>query len=150
MYPRRTGGKHFRLDHVTQNALAARNNEAWKLGKGLLRTWSCVGERKGLVMYFGQEFYSKPTTLIELDSLQSILLQISDCWQITKPLLDFTLKSKWRAPQVVACENIHFSSLFAAWDVSLGGSSATQRQKFYADDVKSVWKPVRSADWLTE
>ena len=78
------------------------------------------------MMYSGQELYSKPTTLIELDSLQSILLQISDCWQITKPLLDFTLKSKWRAPQVVACENIHFSLLFAAWDVSLGGSSATQ------------------------
>ena len=32
------GGKHFRLDHVTQNALAARNNKAWKLGEGLLRT----------------------------------------------------------------------------------------------------------------
>ena len=144
MYPRLTGGKHFRLDHVTQNALAARNNKAWKLGKGLLRTWSCVGERKGLVMYFGQELHSKPTTLIELDSLQSILLQI------TKPLLDFTLKSKWRAPQIVACENIRFSSVFAAWDVSLGGSSATQRQKLYADDVKSVRKPVRSADWLTE
>ena len=27
-YPRRTGEKHLRLDHVTRNALAARNNEA--------------------------------------------------------------------------------------------------------------------------
>ena len=101
-------------------------------------------------MYFGQELYYKPTTLIELYSLQSILLQISDCWQITKRLLDFTLKSKWRAAQIVPCDNIRFSLVFAAWDVSLGGSSATQRQKFYADDVKSVRKPVRSADWLTE
>ena len=140
MYPRRTGGKHFRLDHVTQNALAARNNEARKLGKGLLRTWLCVGERKRLVMYSGQELYSKPTTLIELDSLQSILLQISDYWQITKPLLDFTLKSKWRAPQVVACENIHFFSLFAAWDVSLGGSSATQRwRKICPETGRKRW-----------
>ena len=50
----------------------------------------------------------------------------------------------------VACENIRFSSLFAAGDVSRGGTSATQRQKFHTDDVKSVQNPVRSADWSTE
>ena len=31
----------------------------------------------------------------------------------------------------VACENIRFSSLFAAVDVSWGGTSATQQQKFH-------------------
>ena len=36
---------------------------------------------------------------------------------------------------LVACENIRFSSLFAAGDVSRGGTSATQRQKFHTDDV---------------
>ena len=50
----------------------------------------------------------------------------------------------------LACENIRFSSLFAARDVSRGGTCATQRQKFHADDVKSVRNPVRSADWSTE
>ena len=50
----------------------------------------------------------------------------------------------------IACENIPFSSLFAAVDVSRGGTSATQRQKFHTDDVKSVRNPVRSADWSTE
>ena len=30
---------------------------------------------------------------------------------------------------------MHFSSLFAAGDVSQGGTSATQRQKFHTDDV---------------
>ena len=50
----------------------------------------------------------------------------------------------------LACENIRFSSLFVAWDVSRGGTSATQRQKFHTDDVKSVQNPVRSADWSTE
>ena len=50
----------------------------------------------------------------------------------------------------VACKNIRFSSLFAAGDVSRGGTSATQRQKFHTDDVKSVRNPVRSADWSTE
>ena len=52
--------------------------------------------------------------------------------------------------QLVACENIRFSSLFTAGDVSRGGMSATQRQKFHTDDVKSVQNPVRSADWSTE
>ena len=35
----------------------------------------------------------------------------------------------------LSCENIRFSSLFAARDVSRGGTSATQRQKFHADDA---------------
>jgi len=35
----------------------------------------------------------------------------------------------------LACENIRFSSLFAAGDVSPGGTSATQRQKFHTDDA---------------
>ena len=51
---------------------------------------------------------------------------------------------------MLACENIRFSSLFVAVDVSRGGMSATQRQKFHTDDVKSVRNPVRSADWSTE
>ena len=40
--------------------------------------------------------------------------------------------AKWSS---LACENIRFSSLFAAGDVSRGGTSATQRQKFHTDDV---------------
>ena len=35
-------------------------------------------------------------------------------------------------------------------DVSRGGTSATQRQKFHTDDAKSVRNLVRSADWSTE
>ena len=35
----------------------------------------------------------------------------------------------------LSCENIRFSSLFAARDVSRGGTSATQRQKFHTDDA---------------
>ena len=50
----------------------------------------------------------------------------------------------------VACENIRFSSLLVAGDVSRGGTSVTQRQKFHTDDVKSVRNPVRSADWSTQ
>ena len=34
-------------------------------------------------------------------------------------------------------------------DVSQGGTSVTQRQKFHTDDAKSVRNPVRSAHWLT-
>ena len=36
---------------------------------------------------------------------------------------------------LIACENIRFSSLFAAGDVSRGGTSVTQRQKFHTDDA---------------
>ena len=35
----------------------------------------------------------------------------------------------------LACENIRSSSLFAAGDVSRGGTSATQQQKFHTDDA---------------
>ena len=35
-------------------------------------------------------------------------------------------------------------------DVSRGGKSATQRQKFHTDNAKSVRNPVRSANWSTE
>ena len=35
----------------------------------------------------------------------------------------------------MAGENICFSSFFAAGDVSRGGTSATQRQKFHIDDT---------------
>ena len=35
----------------------------------------------------------------------------------------------------LACENIRFSTLFAAGHVSRGGMSATQRQKFHTDDA---------------
>ena len=35
----------------------------------------------------------------------------------------------------LACENIRSSSLFAAVDVSRGGTSTTQRQKFHTDDA---------------
>ena len=45
-------------------------------------------------------------------------------------------QEKWLLEEkVLACENIRFSSLFAAGDVSRGGTSATQRQKFHTDDA---------------
>ena len=41
----------------------------------------------------------------------------------------------WRFYTPVACKNICFSQLFVAGDVSQGGMSATQRQKFHTDDT---------------
>ena len=35
----------------------------------------------------------------------------------------------------LACENIRFSLLFATGDISRGGTSATQWQKFHTDDA---------------
>ena len=48
----------------------------------------------------------------------------------------------------LACENSHFSSLLAARDLSLLGTSTPQWQKFHTDDVKFVRSLVRSSDWL--
>ena len=39
------------------------------------------------------------------------------------------------AASLLACENIRLSSRFTAGDVSRGGMSATQRQKFHTDDA---------------
>ena len=36
---------------------------------------------------------------------------------------------------MVACENLPFSSLFAAGDFSRGGTSATEQQKFHTDNA---------------
>ena len=60
------------------------------------------------------------------------------------------MQSLFPAAVIVACENIHFSTFFAAGDVPRGGTSATQRQKFHTDDVQYVQNPVRSPDWSTE
>ena len=62
----------------------------------------------------------------------------------------WVISNFYMAWELVACENIRFSLLFAAGDVSRGGTSATHRQKFHTDDVKSVRNTVRSADWSTE
>ena len=40
-----------------------------------------------------------------------------------------------RAYVQIACENICFSLLLAAWDVSHRGTSVTQQQKFHTDDA---------------
>ena len=60
------------------------------------------------------------------------------------------VKSLRRSVTSLAHENIRFSSLFAAGNVLRRRTSATQRQKSYTDDVKSVRNPVISADWSTE
>ena len=83
---------------------------------------------------------------------------IKTTWKILNEVLN-KRKSKLTCPSCfksngelisVACENIRFSSLFTDGDVLRGGTTATQRQRFHTDDVKSVRNPVRSADWSTE
>ena len=52
-------------------------------------------------------------------------------------IIDFKNNKHVFSPVVVdvACENIHFSSLFAAGDDWRGGTSPTQRPKFHTDDA---------------
>ena len=47
---------------------------------------------------------------------------------------------KWAL--IKACEDSRSSSLLVARDVSPGGTSATQRQKFHTDDVNQCLHPV--------
>ena len=74
-------------------------------------------------------------------------MRLIEQWQIFEKTRYFMYKL---TSVELTCESIRFSSLFAAGEVSLGGTSATQQQKFHTDDVKSVQNPVRSADWSTE
>ena len=62
--------------------------------------------------------------------------------------LQYTLKLLQMNPSLWTADVSPRSSQLS--DVSRGGMSATQRQKFHTDDVKSVRNPVRSADWSTE
>ena len=57
---------------------------------------------------------------------------LSNYWKVAQ-----TSIGQWSSKVLegLACENIRFSSLYATGDVSRGGTSATQRQKFDTDDV---------------
>ena len=48
----------------------------------------------------------------------------------------------------LACENIHFSSLFTAGDVLHGATSATQRQKFHNDDANQCLHNKFGSHWV--
>ena len=45
---------------------------------------------------------------------------------------------------------VRLKSSLRTEDVSRGGTSAIQRQKFHSDDAKPVQNPVRCANWSTE
>ena len=45
-------------------------------------------------------------------------------------------------------ENSRFSSLLAAWDVSRGGMSATQRQKFHTDEANQCLHNKFGRHWV--
>ena len=84
---------------------------------------------------------------------QGVYTTKSDVWVNDSHSLGKEMTPDWNVSTTVitslACVNIRFPSLFATGDVTRGGMSATQGQKFHTDDVKSVWNPVRSADWST-
>ena len=65
-------------------------------------------------------------------------------------MLGIVVHENMKLGDYIACENRRSPRSSPLEDVSRGGTSATQRQKFHTDDVKSVRNPVRSADWSTE
>jgi len=74
------------------------------------------------------------------------------CW-VTRFSLQWFVNNQLvtdRKVQNIVCQNSCIFSLLVAGDVSRGGTSATQRQKFHTDDVRPVWNLVINADWTTE
>ena len=65
---------------------------------------------------------------MQIQGLQSNLLKAQSD-------LASQIVSELSSTRKLACENIRFSSLFVDGDVSRGGTSATQRQKFHTDDA---------------
>ena len=68
-----------------------------------------------------------------IEILGAICRQSIKTWKSFNPCL--SLPPLATDDRKVARENIRFSSIFAAGDVSRGGTSATQRQTFHTDDA---------------
>ena len=68
-----------------------------------------------------------------MDTSLKQTLKVGPCLSLTLYKTDISLRRTLSAG--LACENIHFSSLFTAGDVLHGGTSATQQQKFHTDDA---------------
>ena len=107
------------MDCPPKKWLLQRNGHQWSFGCILL----LPAQLYGFYVHFQRVFRS--SVLLRLLSLY-LNPESNTCWQST-------CASSFVGE--LACENICFSSLFAAGDVSRGGTSVTQRQKFHNDDA---------------
>ena len=74
-------------------------------------------------------------TLKKVKAKQKGLFEVTDALKLGKMKHVNILSCCLGVRSFLACENIRFSSLFVAGDVSRGGMSTTQRQKFHTDDA---------------
>ena len=74
-------------------------------------------------------------TLKKVKAKQKGLFEVTDALKLGKMKHVNILSCCLGVRSFLACENIRFSSLFVAGDVSRGGTSTTQRQKFHTDDT---------------
>ena len=93
-----------------------------------------------LVLFRIQQHIAEPYFKIVSRTAQLRRLQVS--------LVRFQYVSRNNYPSLRMAEVSPRSSPLR--DVSRGGTSATQRQKFYTDDAKSVRNLIRRTNWLTE
>ena len=56
---------------------------------------------------------------------------------------------RFRLLRSIVCENSRLSPFLTSRDVSLGGTSARQRNQLHTDEVKFIWNLVRSSDCST-
>ena len=69
-----------------------------------------------------------------------VLIRADHCTSMSRGLKNTSVVKnidlmQWKAVETEKLENIRFSSLFATGDVSRGGTSAIQRQKFHTEDA---------------
>ena len=105
------------------------------LNLGYNRSWKfCQIISVSFVVVFNMLLSLKPPS----PAASTVSMLNDDTTDLIERLADVQ-QEKWLLEEkVLACENIRFSSLFAAVDVSCGGTSTTQRQKFHTDDVISM------------
>ena len=79
-----------------------------------------------------------------------VLLTESEQFKHISALLVVKLCNSYNLTSSLASEYSHFALLLAARDVSTGGMSVPQQQKFHAGDAKLVGNRIRSSDWSCE
>ena len=127
----------------------------WPLLIGVIKTWDPLPiPFHSVPIISGPTFNGIGKNRCPIDRHQHDLMPIfgcvPSCNNYAHSPQQISAESSVRFIPMLACKNIRFSTLFAAGDVSHGGTSATQRQKFHTDDVKYVQNPVRSPDWSTQ
>ena len=91
-------------------------------------------DNNGRLKGFGYAEFADKETLLAALTLNNEVTFLAHETKFSGTLI-FLTPWEWQGWSPLACENSHYSSLFATGDVSRGITSATWQQKFHTDDV---------------